>query len=446
MADNDAGLITPAVARQVLLDIINSYPNLLGQTPCGINLPGCFNVETFSPGLPPNPASWGISFVRFGTTLSLPGNAVPGSANQFGFITQVHVPSIVSPAGYEKGAAFFECVMDDVSTAVIFRACVGSESRALIMPTNTLGEAYGGLDNARIVAGGVGDGLLVGREIDILNEGTDQPSINTTTSKYGLQIVNQGSVASTAAILLGATPGLWHRGFVAPQSSFVTIGADPNAAFIQLLGASSALYAIRPDGIVIQDIPANGAINFFQTTNNGISAHVFGSNPAVGNNTDEVDLGVNFRTNTGTAYTGGSLDFNQLDATNAAPVTQFALTLVTGARVNTHVLVASINNAGTLGEWAPVTDNVMSLGDAARRWSAVYAGVATPPVSPLAGSGAYCMSSNSKLCIYMGAGTPSFSAAKSSLFMNTAPTGTTSRLFVNTTGEGGTWANFTASF
>lgn len=175
--------------------------------------------------------------VRIEAELDIAGTATPDSASEFGQSTQVVINSTSSTVSYEKGAAFFVAQTNDPSDygAGVTRDAVGLDARGYIGSSNATGRAWGGYSEAKIISGGTGDGILVGHEVLIRNEGTEQASIDTTTSKYGLQIVDGGSVSPTAALFItfqagssGFRKGILIKDAAIANASDIAIGMDDN--------------------------------------------------------------------------------------------------------------------------------------------------------------------------------------------------------------------------
>jgi len=200
--------------------------------------PGAFTLYDAS--------SWAQTPVlRIANDLTAAGSGVAGSANQFALNVQVQIPSATSSgASYQKSAAIFGCQTADPSSATT-RDCVGADARGFITNNNATGRAWGGVDLAQINSGGTGDGLLVGREIDVANNGTDQASINTTTSKYGLQIVPQVGNITAGIFLTNSGSGAYHHGIYADPAVFASTST---ANFLTLNGK----YTLDKNGLITQ--------------------------------------------------------------------------------------------------------------------------------------------------------------------------------------------------
>jgi hypothetical protein len=148
-------------------------------------------------------------------SLGAAGTAVSGSANEFGVSILTDTPVTSSAAGYEKCAAIFIARTADPSVytpSQILRDTVGLDMRGYISTSNTLGRAWGGYSEARIFTGG--NGYLVAHEFFVVNEGTEEASLDTQTGKFGQVIVSNGSVPATAgSYITAAGGGTFRRGW-----------------------------------------------------------------------------------------------------------------------------------------------------------------------------------------------------------------------------------------
>lgn len=327
---------------------------------------GC--LDAIASGFSPtDPASWAQSFVRIGTPIPLVGGGTLGSANQFGLNIQVTIPSTGSPANYEKAAIIAYCYTSDASAGLsITRDCVGADTRGIINSSNSLGRAWGGVDLAQVTAGG--DGYLTGREIDLTNNGTDQPLIDTTTSKYGLTIVPRGSAPSTVAIRILSGGSTFHKGLFSDIGSFVTVGADANATFIELLGT----WIVKTNGVHIQTARTNGVIDAFQSNTGGTSSIVVGVLPATGSTADNAGLNFSFVTTNGSQYTGSSISSGQTNATFGAQTAdlRFAVATAGGANANVYTMTAAA--------FAPTTSGASNLGSTVNKFGSIFGNLHIP--------------------------------------------------------------------
>ena len=181
-------------------------------------------------------ATWDAAQVRTAKDLSVAGTGVAASANEAVATIQTLVPATSSGASYEKMGLFVRARTADPSTATL-RDLVGIDCRGEIASSNATGRAWAFYAEAEINSGGTGDGLLYAGEFQTDNNGTDQASTGTTTSKYGLHVVATGTQPSTAALFLNASAsGLWHKGLIASPTS---MGVGASDTFLELVGKFS---------------------------------------------------------------------------------------------------------------------------------------------------------------------------------------------------------------
>ena len=181
--------------------------------------------------------------VRVGVQLSLP-------FNEFAECNQVIAMPTNSTASYEKAGKIFMAVQRDPSdyTKGITRDIVGVDSRGIIAAGNTLGRVWGGADWAGMETGA--DGMLVGREIGVENDGVDQPHLDTPTSKYGTLFVagyEPANRPATCGVFFQHGTAGWHKGIAARTDAFV---GHPDDAFIVLYfaGTNNPNFKVGADG------------------------------------------------------------------------------------------------------------------------------------------------------------------------------------------------------
>jgi hypothetical protein len=288
-------------------------------------------------------SSWAqTSVLRIANDLTAVGTGVAGSANQFALNVQVQIPSATSSgANYQKSAAIFGCQTADPSSATT-RDCVGADSRAFITNTNATGRVWGGVDLAQINSGGTGDGILIGREIDIVNNGTDQANVNTTTSKYGMIIVPQVGNITSGLFLTNSGSGAYHHGIYMDPSVLASSGT---ANFITLNGR----YTIDKNGTSVQTTTLS-TVATFQSAGGGTMNFNFANTPATGAANDQVAVFTNFATTTGAQYNGTRILTNQDVATNGAQ--------------STSIRLSNVNAGGALTEnWRFQPSGGLSIGN-----------------------------------------------------------------------------------
>lgn len=177
-------------------------------------------------------ASWALSNVRLTRSLSAVGN-------QFLLNVQPYALVSGSTTGYEKAGILVHAKTSDPSTVLLNRDMVGIDTRSQIVGSNMTGRAWGLFAQGLIETGS--DGFLVGTEISAHNLGTDQPLVNTSTSKINLHLVASGN-GSTAGILYTASGGGFHKLLYAEPAAI--LGTHANDSFIELLST----WRVRKDG------------------------------------------------------------------------------------------------------------------------------------------------------------------------------------------------------
>jgi hypothetical protein len=327
--------IGPGPAQAIPLTTLQA--SLLSGSNCGNNAVGCFSIIQ-NLAAPPDNTGWLQSFIQFGTTFSLAGSGVSGSANQFGVDTQILISSTGSAASYEKAATYTICQTQDPSTVSINRLCVGSDVRGIIASGNTLGSVYAALDTAQIVSGGGADGSLAGHVIQILNGGSNQAAVNTTTSKYGLEIVSAGSSPATAAMYVFANGNTFHKGIVIQPSALVGLGTDANASAFELVG----LWTLRPNGRVEQ-VTTDVTPYSMKTTAGGAVSIALINNATVPSTSDTFLFNTFLNDATSVQYVAGQFGFFETANGHNAANTQFSISTARNSSVNQ---VALVNHQG----------------------------------------------------------------------------------------------------
>jgi len=172
-------------------------------------------AASFTFGADPNLdlSSWNPAMLRVGRTVNLRGGSEAGSANEFGAVIHMVSHPTSSPASYEKDGLFVRVSQADPSPELsVTRDGVGIHGAGEIAGTNPRGRAWGADFTATTNPGG--DGLATATELDIINNSTAQPLIDTTTSKYALTIVPMGTQPSTAGIWYATTGPGFFRGII----------------------------------------------------------------------------------------------------------------------------------------------------------------------------------------------------------------------------------------
>lgn len=270
-------------------------------------------------------ASWALARgMRIGANLNVAGTGVGGSANEFGLL--IHTNTTGSTAGtapYEKCGMLVIAQTSDPSTSYD-RDTVGIDMRGYISATNTLGRAWGGYSEGRILTGG--EGLIYAHEFYTVNNGASQPLANTTTSKYGLHVLAGGTNHSTAGLKFtqdSASPGIgFHTGIYYDPTSCITHAIySPSLFSLRMTGAMGFGHD-TPDRLVHAEVADAGTTSVVYAAR---FSHVTSGTAAVG-------LGVGFEFElenaSGTNRISGQNYTYWLDATNAAEFAMWRLDLI----------------------------------------------------------------------------------------------------------------------
>lgn len=192
-------------------------------------------------------SSWALSQVRFTQNLD-PANGKFYLMNLQPYATAVSG----SVTSYEKAGLIIEAKTNDPSTGGISRDMVGIDSRGIIASTNPSGRVWGINTQAIIESGG--DGLAVAGEFGVVNAGSDQPLINTTTTKEVLRVISGGNI--TVGIDIIASSGGFHKGIYMEPTAI--LGTHANDSFIELQGT----WRVKKDGTT--GIGTSSPSSFFQ--------------------------------------------------------------------------------------------------------------------------------------------------------------------------------------
>lgn len=177
-------------------------------------------------------SSWALSQIRFTQNLD------PSTGKYYLLNLQPYATVNSGEASYEKAGLIIQAKTNDPSNATDSRDMVGIDSRGIIASTNPSGRAWGINAQGMIEAGG--DGLVVAGEFGLVNLGSDQPLLNTTTSKYVLHVISGGPV--TCGINLIASSGGFHNGIYMEPSAI--LGTHANDSFIHL----KDIWRVNKDG------------------------------------------------------------------------------------------------------------------------------------------------------------------------------------------------------
>lgn len=258
-----------------------------------------------------NNSSWLVDQSAFNVGFTDIATNLNSISSQSVLNIQGRVPSPTnSNSNYEKAGLLIETMSSDPSTygsGGITRDIVGLDARGEITSNNRLGRAWGLYGEADALSGG--DGLLDAMELTVNNQGSDQASVGTPTSKYGAHIIAGGTASATAAIWIDhISPTLWHEGLFADPSTF---GTSPGDNFIDLnnafvvkptgyvgIGTSSPMAPLTvmgnillPNSVAYEGMDANGSAKPILTIKNDNFVHV-----GDGSRSIYLDTGTNFNT------------------------------------------------------------------------------------------------------------------------------------------------------
>lgn len=164
--------------------------------------------------------------------------------NEFAECQHAVIPITNSSISYEKSLRETEVWTHDPSDYAlgITRDACGDDSRTTIKAGNLTGRAWGGYSDVVVEPGA--DGLATGRETAVINDGSDQPLLDTPTSKYGHLVAAKGSQPLTAAFYAIAS-GKYHLGFPMRTDAFTN---HPDDAYLVLYqeGSNTPLFRVHP--------------------------------------------------------------------------------------------------------------------------------------------------------------------------------------------------------
>ena len=177
------------------------------------------------------------------------GADLKNSGNEFAAVIQATAKSPTPIGDCEKAAAIIEAAQQEVSTPSSSRDLVALDARSTIKTGNPQGRVWGGFFAGHIEQNA--DGLATGIEVGVANSGSDQPNLDTPTSKVALSIVAQefGSTGHlTAAIHITRWSGRprYYHGIIVKEDAFVE-GYDSDV--ICLIGNDNVpSFRLKPNG------------------------------------------------------------------------------------------------------------------------------------------------------------------------------------------------------
>lgn len=222
-------------------------------------------AKTFEPGpskvmtvqdvafSPPNVSSWGVARrLRVGASLAT------ADASEHGVVVQTVAAASGSTVSYQKNAVFVRMFGDDPSG-------VGQSFDAVALDARGEARANGARVWASYMEGRVFsgvDGKATGLEIDIRNDGADQPTPGSTTGKHALLLVPKGAFDATSAIEVrnnGTDLRSFHKVLWARQN---VLGAGATDTFIEIDDSGTTVMAILRDGKIGIGVRPLAALHF----------------------------------------------------------------------------------------------------------------------------------------------------------------------------------------
>lgn len=192
------------------------------------------------------------------TALLRQGVNMASGDNEFAECQHAIIPQTNSLTSYEKSLRETEVWTHDPSDYPngILRDACGDDSRTTIKAGNLTGRGWGGYSDVVIEPGA--DGLAIGRETSITNDGSDQKLLDQPTSKYGHLISPKGNQPITAAVYPIAS-GKCHLGFVMRTDAFTD---HPDDAYLVLYqeGSNTPLFRVHPKTGMVSHIAGRHVI------------------------------------------------------------------------------------------------------------------------------------------------------------------------------------------
>lgn len=216
--------------------------------------------------LAPQPAlisafDWDKSKFRLGWTLNNAGSVSLSSAGEFGVHIQTKTTITTNSASsYQKTGFGVYSMTSDPSNygAGLTRDTVAISGNARITDSNPQGRAWGGFFESGCEVGA--EGLCVGIEIAIRNNGSSQPQVDTVDNKTALLMsTNLGPNPAGQAICIAADfyRGIWARE-ASTRISFIEIDRND---------ANTSIFRVKPNGqTLIGDLPNVGTLTDYTST------------------------------------------------------------------------------------------------------------------------------------------------------------------------------------
>ena len=196
----------------------------------------------------------GLDHSVWTTSLSRLGGLLTSLVNEFVQCVHAIIPN--NPAGtesYEKSVVIEEVIQYDSSTygpAPVLKDGVASDCRGVIGAGNMQGRVWGRYTQGEVQPNA--DGFVIGHENCMVNNGTDQPEMDTPTTKIHESFTGLGAFPSTAVQYFhagrtpaGATVPLAHRLRVIREDAIAPGGAVDE---IRKAGSNEPLYRLTAHG------------------------------------------------------------------------------------------------------------------------------------------------------------------------------------------------------
>jgi hypothetical protein len=205
-------------------------------------------------GSPPVTIGTGTSLVdgsTWATTSNLRMNFfnTATQGNKFVADFQLNIGAGVGGVNSESGALIARCKTANASGANTYD-CVGADLRGIAGGVNQTARLWGGYLESSFPAGTDGAGTAI-ESVQNNSATTDQPNVNTITSKGIISVIAAGTQnATTGLYLIGVAPAKIHKGiYIEPETALANGATD---AFIEMFGgtASADIFKITRDGYV----------------------------------------------------------------------------------------------------------------------------------------------------------------------------------------------------
>ena len=234
--------------------------------------------------------------------------------------------------------------------------------RGYIAADNSLGRVWGGYSEGRVISGG--DGLVYAHEFYVHNDGTNQASANTTTSKYAAHFVATGTNHATAAqIFTGVGGTAFNTGLYFNASAIVTHAIYAPSLFSLRITGAMAFGHDTPDRLVHAEVADSGTTSVVYAAR---ISHVTSGTAGVA-----FGVGMEFELESagGTNRVAGDAAVEWLDATNAAEYSQWRLRLMNAGGITTAATIDAFGVITAFGAFNVGANKVVGARDTG--WTAM---------------------------------------------------------------------------